>query len=577
METRRVMMALLALVGMVSACKGGKEKAEEKTLHLMYSSDGRSEPRIAEAIQAQWTEEIGVEVALDPKLAADKGTNFLEKHIFEIAIAGWGGDYLDPYTFLSLFRSGGGFNYPDWRNTAYDLLIDNGLTTVGNPTRAYAAYAQAEGLLLNDAVVIPLIQGKVSGLKKSYVTGIYPNPREEHPLRHVRINRAWQPTTGAVYYGTVTPPTDPAQVFRISVGSEFTTIEPQELTESWASAYSSAIFEGLANIDPKTGALDPNGQPLPGVAETWESSSDSLTWTFHLRSDAVWVKAVRNPDGTVARNADGSAKVTVVRPVKASDVVFSWKENCIAKTAQCPYREMIFDTIGFVDAQAVDDRTLVVTVNKPTGIFLQIMTFGTAMLVHPESVRAHGNKAFLPENVVTNGSYVLESVGTTEVRLVRNPKYWWWKTQPDAGSAPATIIGTLTKKCDTFQDTYRAGGGDWMAVGCQPNPEFVAQVERGEAKADDLYTTTAVRTFYLVINPKADPRLADRRFREALGAAIDMESIIKALNLLEASASALTPPGFGAYKPPQVRVYDPEKAKRLLAEAKADGYGVKTK
>ncbi len=58
-----------------------------------------------------------------------------------------------------------------------------------------------------------------------------------------------------------------------------------------------AIFEGLVNWDPKT--LDSK----PGVAESWDISSDNLTYTFHIRPEAKW--------------SDGS-------PITAGDFVWQW-------------------------------------------------------------------------------------------------------------------------------------------------------------------------------------------------------------------------------------------------------------
>ena len=56
-------------------------------------------------------------------------------------------------------------------------------------------------------------------------------------------------------------------------------LDPHKATGSWENNIIGNMFVGLTTEDPK-------GEPIPGMAERWETSEDGLTWTFHLRADA---------------------------------------------------------------------------------------------------------------------------------------------------------------------------------------------------------------------------------------------------------------------------------------------------
>ncbi|MGM7719571.1 peptide ABC transporter substrate-binding protein [Metabacillus sp. Hm71] len=79
---------------------------------------------------------------------------------YDIQLAGWGPDYLDPMTFSDLWLTGGGNNKMDYSNAQYDKLIKDAQTTLAQtPVEYYEALAQAEKILLEeDAAIAPLYQ-----------------------------------------------------------------------------------------------------------------------------------------------------------------------------------------------------------------------------------------------------------------------------------------------------------------------------------------------------------------------------------------------------------------------------------
>src|SRR5213080_4826066 len=79
------------------------------------------------------------------------------------------------------------------------------------------------------------------------------------------------------FFGATNPPRE--NVLRYVSGSEPESLDPQIVTTQPDERICMALYEGLAEYDPKTGA------PIPALAETWEVNQDSSEFTFHLRRD----------------------------------------------------------------------------------------------------------------------------------------------------------------------------------------------------------------------------------------------------------------------------------------------------
>ncbi|RTR31542.1 peptide ABC transporter substrate-binding protein [Robertmurraya yapensis] len=79
---------------------------------------------------------------------------------YDLQMAGWGPDYLDPMTFSDLWLTGGGNNKMDYSNEKYDQLVKDAQTTLAqSPVERYEALAEAEKILLEeDAAIAPLYQ-----------------------------------------------------------------------------------------------------------------------------------------------------------------------------------------------------------------------------------------------------------------------------------------------------------------------------------------------------------------------------------------------------------------------------------
>lgn len=106
---------------------------------------------------------------------------------FDIARAGWIGDYSDPQNFLFLHRSDNpGFNYSQWKNEEYDSLMDQAAEETDLEKRA-DILKQAETLLLEEVPVIPILYYTSNSLVSEKLEGWEDNIMNVHGTRWMSV------------------------------------------------------------------------------------------------------------------------------------------------------------------------------------------------------------------------------------------------------------------------------------------------------------------------------------------------------------------------------------------------------
>jgi oligopeptide transport system substrate-binding protein len=100
---------------------------------------------------------------------------------------GWSADYMDPFTFLSLFYTGGDSG-TGWQDPKYIEMLDEANRTLDQKKR-YDLLARAEKYLIDAQPVIPIDTASVNWVKKPYIKGMYPNPGSLFPWKFVYIER----------------------------------------------------------------------------------------------------------------------------------------------------------------------------------------------------------------------------------------------------------------------------------------------------------------------------------------------------------------------------------------------------
>jgi oligopeptide transport system substrate-binding protein len=129
---------------------------------------------IAEMIQQQWASGLGLRVRIE-QVEWSVFMDRVEKLDYQVARAGWYGDYMDPNTFLDMFVTGGGNNETGWSNKTYDDLIARAARDP-DATERLKLLARAEAILLDEAPIIPLYFYTNMMLARPGLEGLNANP-----------------------------------------------------------------------------------------------------------------------------------------------------------------------------------------------------------------------------------------------------------------------------------------------------------------------------------------------------------------------------------------------------------------
>lgn len=141
----------------------------------------------AEALQAMWAKHLNIRVNIQNMdwgsyISAQQSLNF------DMASAGWIGDYLDPTTFLNLWTAGNGNNNTGWSSPRYEELLREAARQA-EPAQRLAIFRQAEGLLMDEQPIIPMSYYTRNYLLRPEVKGWYPLLLDNHPVDSIYLER----------------------------------------------------------------------------------------------------------------------------------------------------------------------------------------------------------------------------------------------------------------------------------------------------------------------------------------------------------------------------------------------------
>jgi peptide/nickel transport system substrate-binding protein len=312
--------------------------------------------------------------------------------------------------------------------------------------------------------------------------------------------------------------------------------EPPALDAHWTTAsitetLTNHIYEGLFS-------LDRDNKPIPMLAESHTVSKDGLTYTFKLR------KGVSFHDGTPF-NAQ-AVKFSIERQINP--------EHPAAKLGKYPFANYFFGNVKAVEV--MDEGTVRFILKEARASFLAVLTAGAASIVSPTAAMKSGlDYAALP---VGTGPFKFASWDRGQrVVLEKNPAYWRFPVKVDR-----VIFRPVTE--DQARLTELLTGALDLIVGTPP--DFVGQLENHPKVT--LQRQVGAHVWYLGFNNSKKP-FDDKRVRQALNYAVNKEAIVRdVLKGTGAISKGPVLPGTwgddGGIKP---FPYDPERAKKLLAEA----------
>jgi len=344
------------------------------------------------------------------------------------------------------------------------------------------------------------------------------------------------------------------QTFTYRVLDEQSSVDPQIVEDVSGSEIVRDLFEGLMN-------QDADGNLIPGVATGFTTNDAKDVYTFTLRPDAKW--------------SDG-------RPVTAGDFVYAWRRLVDPETAS-PYSwfgelmsiegvgpilagEAAPDTLGVT---AIDDTTLEVRLTASLSYFPLMTTHASTFPSPAWAIEEFGADWTKPENIVSNGAYVLtEHVPSERSVRERNPMYW-----NNDETIIDKVVALVINDENTALTRYLAGELDRTEVPAGQYPRL------NEQYPDQALSFPRLCNYYYTFNlsPSGPEAFKDVRVRQALSYAIDRSIITdKVLQGGQFEAYTFTPGATAGFEVPDVPYAGMSQSERdaaavaLLADA---GYG----
>ncbi|HEX4699095.1 MAG TPA: ABC transporter substrate-binding protein [Actinomycetes bacterium] len=345
--------------------------------------------------------------------------------------------------------------------------------------------------------------------------------------------------------GTPALGADSKVTFTVGVTQDVDSLNP--FTGITAAAYE--IYQ--LNYDTLTDYAQKDFSTVPSLAESWDTSSDGLTWTYHLRAGLTW--------------SDG-------QPLTANDVAYTFNRVRNGKYEQTNYGNYV---AAITSVTATDDTTVVMKVKKPTPIMLHLYVYILPEHIWKDidekEVKHYTNEPG-PNGIVGSGPFiVVEHQKGQFIRLERNPNYWGTKPKVDE------IVFRVFTNEDSMAQALRRGEIDFadeLGSNVFKSLQGVTGIKTVDAEYsgfDEIAFNTGAALDDGTPIGDGHPALKDPRVRQALSYAIDTKAITdRVYGGHGTPGTSVIPPIYQAlhYDPGSTAyTFDPTKAGRLLDQA----------
>ena len=340
----------------------------------------------------------------------------------------------------------------------------------------------------------------------------------------------------------------PLKVLRLGNGPEPQVLDPQAISGSPEFAIVFSLFEGLV-------VAGSDLSVTPGVAKAWEIAPDGLTYTFHVREDAMW------SDGVKLTASDFIESYRRLLTPSFGAIFASDLFPVIGAEAYSKGTLHDFSKTGF---EAPDPYTLIFRLRQATPEFLDELTSGELVPVPLHVIRRYGDP-YSPGNpwaragrLIGNGAFTLDQWRPdSKVVVVRSDRYW---NRPHV--ALDAVEFYAVDSAVTEEHMFRTGQLD-ATLGLPPSKIAVYQANNPSAlRLDPIHACG-----YVAFNVRRPP-FDDVRVRRAFALAIDREALVlKVYRGGQKPAYSFVPPALRDYATTPVFKADIAEAKRLLAAA----------
>jgi peptide/nickel transport system substrate-binding protein len=316
----------------------------------------------------------------------------------------------------------------------------------------------------------------------------------------------------------------------ISQPAEATTMDPGRSTQVLTVNYFYNLYDSLTRWD---GDL----KLQPGLATSWKNVNET-TWEFTLRPN------VKFHDG---------------QPLTSADVKATLDRNLV------PGKTVV--TAGFAtieSVQAVNPTTVRIVTKKPDPLILVRMAQMGSQILPARMTTDDGVKE-LARKPIGSGAYrFVEWVKDERLVMEANREWWGWE-----GKAP-TVDRIVWKPIpDDFPRLVALEKGEVDVITNVP-PDRIQAIADG--RTTKVLSAPSTRVVWLSMNASQAP-LSDKRVRQAMHHALDMNTIIKRLYAGQGKpfSGALADTDFGHNPALKPYPFDQAKARQLLAEAGRPG------
>jgi peptide/nickel transport system substrate-binding protein len=339
---------------------------------------------------------------------------------------------------------------------------------------------------------------------------------------------------------------DEKLVLRIGSTNDIDGFNPFKIVEIPSYEVMGLNYDFLVDFSPK------DSSPAPGLADSWETSDDGLTWTFHLNKDAKW--------------HDG-------KPVTSEDVAYTFRR--VLEEKQGLYIDYVRQ-IEKIDTP--DEHTVVFETKDPSVQMLSMLVYILPKHIWKD-VPADETKTFKNSPAIGTGPFqAVEWKEGQSVRLEANPDYF--KGAPHIDE----IIFQLYDNDDTMVQALKNGEVDYIQgipINLFKSLENQEGIETNSAPDPgftelgfNLYEPSpeAIEEFGAPKKTTGNPALLDPLVREAINWSIDEEELTRKILQGEGiPGSTLVPPVLAKYHlelpASELQGFDTGRSKQLLEQA----------